>query len=70
MAQDLVPLTVVPNEAEATMVRSLLQSAGIDSTQRSTSFGAGAALGSMSGPVEILVREEDLETARELLPTD
>ena len=60
----------MPSEAEATMVRSLLESAGIESTQRSTSFGAGAALGSMSGPVEILVRAEDLEAARELLPAD
>jgi Putative prokaryotic signal transducing protein len=49
------------------MVRSLLESAGIESTQRSTPFGAGAALGSMSGPVEILVRADDLDTARELL---
>jgi Putative prokaryotic signal transducing protein len=57
----------VPSEAEATMVRSLLESAGIESTQRSTPFGAGAALGSMSGPVEILVRADDLDTARELL---
>ena len=52
------------------MVRSLLESAGIESTQRSTSFGAGAALGSMSGPVEVLVRAEDLGAARELLPAD
>jgi hypothetical protein len=49
------------------MVRSLLETAGIESTQRSTEFGAGSALGSMSGPVEILVRASDLESARELI---
>ena len=49
------------------MVRSLLETAGIESMQRSTEFGAGSALGSMSGPVEILVRASDLESARELI---
>ena len=64
---DLVPLTVVRSEPEAAMVRSLLESAGIESSQRSTEFGAGAALGSMAGPLEILVRPADLDTARELI---
>lgn len=69
MSEELVRLTVVGNELEAEMVRSLLATAGIESMQRYTNFGAGALDGMPSGigPREILVLERDLEAARELL---
>jgi hypothetical protein len=43
---------------------------GIDCSYRRTNVAAGRADGSssISGPTEILVREADLEAARELLP--
>ena len=72
MADDLVRLTVVANELEAEMVRSLLSTADIDSMQRYTNFGAAALDGMPSGvgPREILVRHGDLESARELIESD
>lgn len=72
MADDLVRLMVVANELEAEMVRSLLSTAGIQSMQRYTNFGAAALDGMPSGvgPREILVHEENLEAARELIESD
>jgi hypothetical protein len=72
VSNDLVRLTVVVNELEAEMVRSLLSTAGIESMQRYTDFGAGALDGMPSGvgPREILVRQGDLDAARELLESD
>ncbi len=72
MAEDLVRLMVVANELEAEMVRSLLLTAGIQSMQRYTNFGAAALDGMPSGvgPREILVHEGDLEAARELVESD
>jgi hypothetical protein len=72
VADDLVRLTVVANELEAEMVRSLLSTADIDSLQRYTNFGAGALDGMPSGggPREILVHEADLAAARELVVSD
>ena len=69
---DLVRLTIVANELEAEMVRSLLSTAGIESIQRYTDFGAGSFDGMPSGggPREILVHVSDLETARELVESD
>ena len=72
MSNDLVRLTVVANELEAEMVRSLLSTAGIESLQRYTDFGAGALDGMPSGggPREILVHEGNLAAARELIESD
>jgi len=72
VSNDLVRLTVVANELEAEMVRSLLSTAGIESMQRYTDFGAGALDGMPSGvgPREILVHAGDLEAARELVESD
>ena len=68
MSDELVTLTVVPNEPEAEMIRALLSTNGIDSMQRPTDFSAGALDGwSPSGPREVLVRASDLESARELI---
>ena len=72
MSDDLVRVMIVANELEAEMVRSLLATAGIDSMQRYTNFGAAALDGMPSGvgPREILVRQGDLESARELIESD
>jgi Putative prokaryotic signal transducing protein len=65
---DLVRLTIVANEPEAEVVRSLLATAGIESMQRPTDFAAGALDGwAAGGAREILIRAEDLEAARELV---
>ena len=65
---ELVRLTVVANEPEAEIVRSLLATAGIESLQRTTDFAAGALDGwAAGGAREILVRAADLEAARELV---
>jgi hypothetical protein len=65
---ELVRLTVVPNEPQAETIRALLRTEGIESLQRPTDFAAGAFDGwSAGGPREILVRSADLEAARELL---
>ena len=72
MSDDLVQLTVVSNELEAEMVRSLLATAGIESMQRYTDFAAGALDGmpSGAGPRSILVHASDLEAARELIGSE
>jgi putative signal transducing protein len=72
VTNDLVRLTVVANELEAEMVRSLLSTAGIESMQRYTDYGAGAYDGMPTGggPREILVHATDLEAARELVPSE
>jgi Putative prokaryotic signal transducing protein len=65
---DFVPVEVVATEAEAVMLCALLQSAGIDCTYRVTNRGAGAADGlAVGGPQEVIVRSEDVETAREVM---
>jgi len=62
-------LTVVMNEIEADQLQSLLKFENIESMQRPTNTGAGSIGGSgaMSGAREILVRPEDLETARAII---
>ena len=66
---DLVALTVVLNEIEAYQIQSLLKFENIESMQRPTNTGAGSIGGSgaMSGSREILVKPEDLETAKALI---
>jgi len=66
---DLVPLTVVLNEIEADQIQSLLKFENIESMQRPTNTGAGSIGGSgaMSGSREILVKPEDLETAKAII---
>jgi len=65
----LIRITVVPNEGEAELIRSLLRDAGIESLQRQTDFGAGGGDGlpMFTGPREILVSEHDAKAASELL---
>jgi Putative prokaryotic signal transducing protein len=66
---DLVRLTVVLNEIEADQVQSLLKFENIESMQRPTDTGAGSIAGSgaMGGRREILVKPEDLETAKAII---
>ena len=68
MSVELVRLTVVASEAEAELVRALLQTEGIESMQRPTDFAAGALDGwAAGGAREILVHADDLDTARALV---
>jgi hypothetical protein len=62
---------VVGNSMEAETICGLLRTEGIACDHRHTDMGAGAgdAVGS-SGPREILVARDDLESARHLVTTD
>jgi hypothetical protein len=63
-----VSLTIASNEAEAEMIRGLLETAGIPSMHRPTNFGAGATDGfTPSGAREVLVNPDQLEDARIVL---
>jgi hypothetical protein len=65
---ELVVVEVVATEAEAALLCSLLRNAGIRCTYRVSNYGAGAADGlSVGGPQEVIVRSEDLASAREIL---
>ena len=66
----LVTLTVVHDEAEAEVVCGLLRANGIACSYRKTDLAAGAWTGGFArgGPIELLVNEEDLVSALELLP--
>jgi hypothetical protein len=65
---ELVVLEVVATETEAELLCGLLRSAGIECTLRQTNLGAGASDGlPVTGPYEVLVRQEDATSARELL---
>jgi hypothetical protein len=72
VSANLVRLTIVADEFAAETIIALLQTEGIDSIQQKTDVAAGMADASASafGPREILVREDDLERARELIATD
>jgi hypothetical protein len=71
VSDDLARLTVVASEAEAELVRSLLETEGIQSMQRPTDFAAGSLDGwAAGGAREILVRAEALDAARALVEAD
>jgi Putative prokaryotic signal transducing protein len=64
----LATIEVVGTESEAEMLCSLLRSAEIRCMHRLTNQGAGAFDGmAVGGPHEVLVRLEDLESARKVL---
>lgn len=67
-----VRLTIVSTAAEADLLVNRLQLEGIEAMRRSTDFGAGAmdGLTGSGGQQEVLVHEEDLERARELISSD
>lgn len=63
-----VVLTVVSGEPEAEVVCGLLRSAGIDCAYRDTeAIESSLEEFTAAGPREILVRDSDLEAAKELL---
>lgn len=63
-----VVLTVVSSEGEADIVRGLLETAGIESAYRDTeAIESPIEDFTAAGPREILVREADLEAAREAI---
>ena len=65
---DLAVAEVVATEAEAELLCSLLRNEGIRCTYRVSNFGAGAGDGlAVGGPQEVIVRSEDLESARTIL---
>jgi hypothetical protein len=65
---ELVVLEVVGTEQEAQLICSLLRTAGIGCAHRQSNYGAGAADGMpIGGPQEVIVRGEDVESAREVL---
>jgi Putative prokaryotic signal transducing protein len=65
---EAVVLMVVPTEGEADIVCGLLQTNGIDCSYRDTeAIESPIEDFTAAGPREILVREEDLEAARELI---
>jgi Putative prokaryotic signal transducing protein len=66
--ENLATVEVVGAVHEAEMLCSLLRSAGIDCMHRVTNQGAGAFDGwAVGGPHEILVRMQDLQSARKVL---
>jgi hypothetical protein len=66
----MVRLTVVPDEGAAEALCGLLRTEGVNCFFRDTDTSAGGIYGgsTFGGWREILVAEDDLERARELLP--
>lgn len=64
---ELVALTIVRNEVEAELLCALLRTEGIDCDHRSTNFGVGSMDGLPGGAREVVVDQEKLERAEELL---
>jgi hypothetical protein len=63
-----VVLTVVASEGEADIVCGLLRTAGIDCDYRDTdAIDSSLEEFTPAGPREIIVHEEDLDAARELI---
>jgi hypothetical protein len=69
---ELARLTVVADEFGAETIIALLRTEGIDSIQQRTDLAAGMADASASafGPREILVRQEDLARAQDMIAAD
>jgi hypothetical protein len=65
-----VRLTVVRNQAEAEVVCSLLRSAGIGCDYRLANSWTLPTGTGLDGWCEVLVRESDLASARQLIKTD
>jgi Putative prokaryotic signal transducing protein len=68
MTAGLVHLTFVPNEYEAEILCALLRTEGLTCDQRSTNLSVGRMDGMPGGgPQEIVVAEQDLGRAQEIL---
>jgi hypothetical protein len=63
----LVPLTIVPNEAEAEILCALLRTEEIECDHRPTNMGVGSMDGMPGGAREVVVAEESLARAQELV---
>jgi putative signal transducing protein len=64
----LVHLTFLPNEYEAELLCALLRTEGIECDQRSTNLSVGMMDGMPGGgPREVVVAEQSLTRAQELL---
>jgi hypothetical protein len=65
-----VVLTEVPSEVEAEALLGRLRAKGIECWCRRTDVAAGVWTGwaCTGGPLEVLVREKDVDAARALLP--
>jgi hypothetical protein len=63
----LVPLTVVRNESEAQLLCALLRTEDIECDHRPTNFGVGTMDGLSGGAREVLVAEDGIERAREIV---
>lgn len=64
----LVHLTVLPSEYEADLLCALLRTEGIECDHRPTNLGAGSMDGMPGGgPREVVVAEQSLTRAQELL---
>jgi len=65
---NLVHLTILPTAAEAELLCALLRTEGIDCDHRATNLAIGAMDGMPGGgPREVVVAEEHLARAQELL---
>jgi Putative prokaryotic signal transducing protein len=65
---DLVVVDVVATQPEAELLCGLLRSAGIKCLHKLTNRGAGAADGMAVGaPRQVMVRQKDADSAREIL---
>jgi hypothetical protein len=66
---ELVVLEVVGSEPEAELICSFLRSAGIPCIQQRTNYAAGVGDGMsvIGGPREIVVHEQNLAEARDVL---
>jgi len=67
MSGELRELVACGTEAEAALSRSILEANGIPSVIRSSPASAEALLMGLGPGTRLLVREEDLPAARELL---
>ena len=67
--EDLVRVTIVPNELSADLVCSFLRAEGIKCAHRVTNVAAGSLDGvpGMGGAREVVVAEADAEAARAIL---
>ncbi len=67
--EDLVRVTIVPNEVSADLVCSFLRAEGIKCAHRVTNVAAGSLDGvpGMGGAREIIVAEADIDAARAVL---
>ncbi|MEI7761441.1 MAG: hypothetical protein WCJ67_11880 [Thermoleophilia bacterium] len=69
MMDDLVRVTIVPNEVAADVVCTFLRAEGIRCAHRVTNVGAGSWDGvpNMGGAREVVVTQPDLEAALAIL---